>query len=140
MPAYCADSRSAARHHILTFKGSRQRCAVAGLGCKLARSYQKAPRSEPNFAKLTISTPPKSTKRDRLGYLVRAGPSGIESCIAVHSKSLNSARRWTRRTRPRDGRRGPEAQDRGLAPLAGLHPLSWIRAEGWQTAEDLDLL
>ena len=32
MPDYCADSRSAARHHILTFKGSRQRSrAVAGL-------------------------------------------------------------------------------------------------------------
>ena len=30
MPDYCADSRSAARHHILTFKGSRQPCAVAG--------------------------------------------------------------------------------------------------------------
>ena len=36
MPDYCADSRSAARHHILTFKGSRQRSrAVAGLRCRL---------------------------------------------------------------------------------------------------------
>ena len=28
----------------------------------------------------------------------------------------------------------------GHAPslLAGLHPLSWIRAEGWQTAEDTE--
>ena len=107
MPDYCADSRSAARHHILTFKASGS-AAVAGLGCRLGSSYQKAPRSEPNFAKLTVSTPTKSTIWDRLGYLVRAGPSGIESCIAVHSKSLNSARRRTRRTRPRGGRRDPE--------------------------------
>ena len=100
MPDYCADSRSAARHHILTFKGSRQRSyAVAGLRCRPGSSHIKKLR-DPNFAKLSVSTPPKSTKRVRLGYLVRAGPSGIESCIAVHSKSLNSARRRTRRTRP----------------------------------------
>ncbi len=69
MPDYCADSRSAARHHILTFKGS-----AAALGAVAAwaagSSYQKAPRSEPNFAKLTVSTPTKSTIWDRLGYLV----------------------------------------------------------------------
>ena len=70
MPNYYAASRSVARHHILTFKGSRQRCAVAGLRCRLGSSYQKAPRSEPNFANLSVSTPPKSTKRDRSGYLV----------------------------------------------------------------------
>ena len=71
MPDYCADSRSAARHHILTFKGSTAALgAVAGLRCRLGSSYQKAPRSEPNFAKLIVSTPPKSTKRDRSGYLV----------------------------------------------------------------------
>ena len=34
-------------------------------------------------------------------YLDRARDLGTESCIAVHSKSLNSARRRTRRTRPR---------------------------------------
>ena len=107
MPDYCADSRSAARHHILTFKASGS-AAVAGLGCRLGSSYQKAPRSEPNFAKLTVSTPTKSTICDRLGYLDRARDLGTESCIAVHSKSLNSARRRTRRTRPRGGRRDPE--------------------------------
>ena len=69
MPDYCADSRSAARHHILTFKGFVAGL-VAGLGCRLGSSYQKAPRSEPNFAKLTVSTPTKSTIWDRLGYLV----------------------------------------------------------------------
>ena len=42
------------------------------------------------------------------GYLDRARDLGTESCIAVHSKSLNSARRRTRRTRPRGGRRDPE--------------------------------
>ena len=109
MPAYCADSRSAARHHILTFKGSRQRSrAVAGLRCRLGSSYQKALRSEPNFAKPTVSTPPKSTICDRLGYLDRARDLGTESCIPVHTKSLNSARGRTRRTRPTGGRRGPE--------------------------------
>ena len=82
MPDYCADSRSAARHHILTFKGSRQRSrAVAGLRCRLGSSYQKAPRSEPNFAKLIVSTPTKSTICDRLGYLDRARDLGTESCI-----------------------------------------------------------
>ena len=69
MPDYCADSRSAARHHILTFKGSQARGSRL-LGCRLGSSYQKAPRSEPNFAKLTVSTPTKSTIWDRLGYLV----------------------------------------------------------------------
>ena len=70
MPDYCADSRSAARHHILTSR-VRGSGAVAGLGCRLlGSSYQKAPRSEPNFAKLTVSTPTKSTICDRLGYLV----------------------------------------------------------------------
>ena len=59
MPDYCADSRSAARHHILTFKGSR---AVAGLRCRLGSSYQKAPRSEPNFANLSVSTPQSPQK------------------------------------------------------------------------------
>ena len=43
---------------------------VAGLRCRLGSSYQKAPRSEPNFAKLIVSTPTKSTICDRLGYLV----------------------------------------------------------------------
>ena len=69
MPDYCADSRSAARHHILTSR-VRAALAVAGLGCRRGSSYQKAPRSEPNFAKLTVSTPTKSTIWDRLGYLV----------------------------------------------------------------------
>ena len=65
MPAYCVDSRSVARHHILTpFKGS----AAAVGGSRLGSSYQKAPRSEPNFAKLTVCTPTKSTIWDRLGY------------------------------------------------------------------------
>ena len=32
MPDYCADSRSAARHHILTFKGST---AALGRGSRL---------------------------------------------------------------------------------------------------------
>ena len=77
MPDYCADSRSAARHHILTFKGSR---AVAGLRCRLGSSYQKAPRSEPNFAKLIVSTPTKSTICDRLGYQ-RASPSPHARCV-----------------------------------------------------------
>ena len=81
MPDYCADSRSAARHHILTFKGSRQRSrAVAGLRCRLGSSYQKAPRSEPNFAKLIVSTPTKSTICDRLGYQ-RASPSPHARCV-----------------------------------------------------------
>ena len=31
MPDYCADSRSAARHHILTFKGSGTRGSRLGL-------------------------------------------------------------------------------------------------------------
>ena len=107
MPDYCADSRS--EHVITSFKGSRQ-CSrvVAGLRCRLGSSYQKAPRSEPNFAKLIVSTPTKSTICDRLGYLDRARDLGTESCIPVHTKSLNSARRRTRRTRPRGGRRGPE--------------------------------
>ena len=71
MPDYCADSRSAARHHILTFKGSAAALgAVAGLGCRLGSSYQKAPRSEPNSAKLIVSTPSKSTICDRSVYLV----------------------------------------------------------------------
>ena len=53
------------------FKGSAAAVgAVAGLGCRLGSSYQKAPRSEPNFAKLTVCTPPKSTICYRLGYLV----------------------------------------------------------------------
>ena len=88
--------RSAARHHqMLTFKGSAAAVgAVAGLGCRLGSSYQKAPRSEPNFAKLTVCTPTKSTICYRSGYLDRARDLGTESCIAVHSKSLNSARRW----------------------------------------------
>ena len=107
MPAYCVDSRSAARHHTLQgFGGSGGR--GSRLGCRLGSSYQKAPRSEPNFAKLTVSTPTKSTICDRSGYLDRARDLGTESCIAVHSKSLNSARRRTRRTRPRGGRRDPE--------------------------------
>ena len=70
MPDYCADSRSAARHHILTFKGSGSARGSRLAGCRLGSSYQKAPRSEPNFAKLTVSTPTKSTIWDRLGYLV----------------------------------------------------------------------
>ena len=99
MPAYCVDSRSAARHHTLQgFGGSGGR--GSRLGCRLGSSYQKAPRSEPNFAKLTVSTPTKSTICDRSGYLDRARDLGTESCIAVHSKSLNAARGRTRRTRP----------------------------------------
>ena len=69
MPDYCADSRSAARHHILTFQGFGQRCG-SRLGLQAWELIQKAPRSEPNFAKLTVSTPTKSTIWDRLGYLV----------------------------------------------------------------------
>ena len=93
----------AGAQHVITSSPSRVRAAlaVAGLRCRLGSSYQKAPRSEPNFAKLTVSTPTKSTICDRLGYLDRARDLGTESCIAVHSKSLNSARRRTRRTRPR---------------------------------------
>ena len=109
MPDYCADSRSAARHHILTFKGSGS-TRGSRLGLQAWELISKAPRSEPNFAKLTVSTPTKSTICDRLGYLDRARDLGTESCIAVHSKSLNSARRRTRRTRPRGGRRDPEHQ------------------------------
>ena len=40
----------------------------------------------------------------------------------MHSKSLNSARRWTRRTRPRGGRRGPETH----TPLAVAHSLVFM--------------
>ena len=71
MPAYCAE---AAAQHVITssplqgFGGSGR--AVADLGCRLGSSYQKAPRFEPNFAKLTVSTPTKSTIWDRSGYLV----------------------------------------------------------------------
>ena len=72
MPAYCADSRSAARHHNHPhLQGSPAAFgAVAGFALQARSSYQKAPRSEPNFANLSVSSPPKSTKRDRSGYLV----------------------------------------------------------------------
>ena len=115
---------AAVQHVITSFKGSRQ-CSrvVAGLRCRLGSSYQKAPRSEPNFAKLIVSTPTKSTICDRLGYLDRARDLGTESCVAVRSKSLNSARRWTRRTRPRGGRRGPESECQFRAILRDSYSL-----------------
>ena len=70
MPDYCADSRSAARHHILTFKGSG-----SARGSRLAlQAWELISKSSEIraefFAKLSVSTPPKSTKRDRSGYLV----------------------------------------------------------------------
>ena len=45
---------------------------------------------------------PSSRPRDRV----------VHSCA---SKSLNSARRWTRRTRPRGGRRGPRVRPHGVS-------------------------
>ena len=38
MPAYCADSRSAARHHIQLTSRVRAALAVAALGCRLGSS------------------------------------------------------------------------------------------------------
>ena len=68
MPDYCADSRSAARHHILTFKGSGSaRGSRLGLQAWELISKSAEIRAEP---KLTVSTPAKSTIWDRLAYLV----------------------------------------------------------------------
>ena len=69
----CRTTAQIAAQHLITshlqrFGGSAGR--GSSLGCSLGSSYQKAPRSEPNFAKLTVSTPTKSTIWDRLGYLV----------------------------------------------------------------------
>ena len=60
MPDYCADSRSAARHHILTFKGSGSaRGSRLGLQAwELISKSAEIRGSEPNFANLSISTPP----------------------------------------------------------------------------------
>ena len=58
----------------------------------------------------------KSTICDRLGYLDRARDLGTESCIPVHTKSLNSAaRRWRRGGRGLGGRRDPETRGRFFA-------------------------
>ena len=47
MPDYCADSRSAARHHILTFKGSAAALgAVAAWAAALGAHTKK--RRDPN--------------------------------------------------------------------------------------------
>ena len=60
---------------------------------------------------LSVSTPPKSAICHRLGCLVRVGPSGIESCIAVHSKSLKAefSALLDAEDAARGGRRDPES-------------------------------
>ena len=65
MPDYCADSRSAARHHILTFKGSAR---GSRLGLQAWELISKSAEIRAEFRKTNSLYPPKSTKRDPLGY------------------------------------------------------------------------
>ena len=88
-------------------------------------AHIKNPEIRAEFRKITkcLSTPPKSTKRDRSGYLDRARDLGTESCIAVHSKSpeFSAAGR---------GGRGPEAS----AVAATQRTMSDINTRGGEDA------
>ena len=51
MPDYCADSRSAARHHILTFKGARQRSRGSRLALQAWELISKSSEIRAEFRK-----------------------------------------------------------------------------------------
>ena len=79
MPDYCADSRSAAHHHTSgSARGSR-------LGLQAWELISKSAEIRAEFRKTTVSTPPKSTKRDRSGYLTGRGGRGREAVAATQS-------------------------------------------------------
>ena len=67
MPDYCADSRSAARHHILTFKGSRQRSRGSRLALRAWELISKSSEIRAEFRKTNSLYPPKVHKKGPIG-------------------------------------------------------------------------
>ena len=67
MPDYCADSRSAARHHILTFKGSRQRSRGSRLALQARELISKSSEIRAEFRKTKCLYPPKVHKKGPIG-------------------------------------------------------------------------
>ena len=51
MPDYCADSRSAARHHILTFKGSAAALGAVAAWAAALGAHTKKRRDRTEFRK-----------------------------------------------------------------------------------------
>ena len=66
MPDYCADSRSAARHHILTFKGSGS-ARGSRLGLQAWELISKSAEIRAEFRKSEYLYPPKVHKKGPIG-------------------------------------------------------------------------
>ena len=66
MPDYCADSRSAARHHILTFKGSGS-ARGSRLGLQAWELISKSAEIRAEFRKSEYVYPPKVHKKGPIG-------------------------------------------------------------------------
>lgn len=66
MPDYCADSRSAARHHILTFKGSGS-ARGSRLALQAWELISKSSEIRAEFRKSERLYPPKVHKKGPIG-------------------------------------------------------------------------